>query len=134
MGRAKKSGAPDLETTRESFAAWRRQHGGPGRRIPASLWIEAGELARVHGIARTARELRVDATRLGKVSEQTVAIAPRRVEPEAFVELGRVGFGAAVAAAVVEFVGREGDRLRVQVDASAVDLVGLAQAFWSRQP
>lgn len=130
-----KSGTTDLESTRESLASWRRQHGGRGQRIPAAFWTEARELARVHGVAQTARALRLDAKRLTTIVDQpTAAIAPTSVQPEAFVELGGFQLSRRGDEAVVEFVGRQGDRVRVEVAASAVDFAALAGAFWSRRP
>lgn len=127
-------GIPDLETTRRSLASWRSQHGGRGRRIPETFWDQAQELARVHGVAETARALRLDERRLAAMLAQApVSIAPRSVEPAAFVELGGLEVGLRGDAAVVEFLGREGDCMRVQVAAGAVDLVALAGAFWGRR-
>ena len=128
MGRAK-CGTTNLEATRESLAIWRRQHGGPGRPFPVVFWKEARELARVHGVAHTARQLRLDANKLAKAVEET-AIAPTDVAPAAFVQLGDMDVSRATDAALVEFVGRGGDRVRVQIAASALDLVALAGAFW----
>ncbi len=118
----------DLETTREALAIWRRRHGGRGRRIPTALWDEARELAREHGVAETARVLRLDAVRLAKL------VAPSNVEPASFVELGSLQLGVGSDAAVVELFGRDGERVRVELVASAVDLVALASALWSRRP
>jgi hypothetical protein len=88
----------------------------------------------VYGVADTARALRLDERRLARIVEQApVALAPTTLEPEAFVELGDLQLGTHTDAAVVEFLGREGDCMRVQVAASAVDLVGLARAFWGRR-
>jgi hypothetical protein len=130
-----KIGTTDLETTRESLASWRRQYGGRGIRIPVAFWDRARELARVHGVAETARALQLNEGRLaGMVEQAPVAIAPREVEPGAFVELGGLGVDVRDDTAVLEFARREGDCLRVQVAASAVDVVALASAFWGRQP
>jgi hypothetical protein len=88
----------------------------------------------VHGIAETARALRLDAKRLAKRVGEIAALVPTSaVEPAAFVELGGFEVSDARKGAVIELVGREGDRLRVEVVASAVDLVALARAFWSRR-
>lgn len=130
MGRATKA-KTDLESTREALASWRREHGGPGRPIPEEFWDEARELARVHGIGKTARALRLNPGRLGAVGGQALAVAPASDEPEAFVEVGGLQLGERGGAAVVEFLGREGGCLRVQIATSAVDLAALAGAFWS---
>ena len=132
MERAK-IGTADMESTRESLASWRREYGGRGRRIPEVFWDQAQELARVYGVEQTARALRLNVTRLARGVEQApVAIAPRGVAAE-FVELGGMQVGVRDDAAVVEFLGRGGDCLRVQVAARAVDIVALAGAFWDRQ-
>ena len=64
MGRARNS-KTDLETTRDALTNGRRQHDGPGRRIPERFWNEARELARLHGVGETARALRLNPGRLG---------------------------------------------------------------------
>jgi hypothetical protein len=41
----------------------------------------------------------------------------------------------ATGSAVIELMGRNGERMRIEVACpTAVDLLGLSQAFWSRQP
>lgn len=134
-----KNRARDLEATREALASWRRRHGGRGRPIPESLWLMAADVARVSGVAETARALRLDATRLGRRVEGKAEIAARGIEEieesRRFVELGGLALGEPRKVAVVELVGREGDRVRVEVPGgagSAVDLVALARAFWGR--
>jgi hypothetical protein len=126
----------DLEAVREALTDWRRRHGGRGRPIPESLWSEAAEVARVGGVAETARALRVDAVRLARRVVGEGEGAPRRMEESArFVEVGGLELGGPRRLAVVELVGREGDRVRVEVvdgAGSAVDLVALARAFWGR--
>lgn len=136
MGHDKNRGK-DLEATREALASWRRLHGGRGRPIPAALWSEAADVARIHGVAETARALRLDAGKLAKLVEGGAERAQRSVvEPEGFVALSGLGLGEPRDArkTVLELVGRQGDRMRVEVvgDASGVvELVALARAFWS---
>jgi hypothetical protein len=130
MGHDKNRGK-DLDTAREALASWRRLHGGRGRQIPAALWSDAADVARANGVAETARALRLNPRKLAKLAEG----APRSVvEPVGFVELGGLGFKEPRTVAL-ELVGREGDRVRVEVvggEGSAVELVALARAFWSR--
>jgi hypothetical protein len=124
----------DLEATRRALASWRREYGGPGRRIPAQFWEQAQELARVHGVTQTARTLRLDEGRLAAMADEApVSNGPSSVEAGAFVELEGVEVSVRADAAVVELLGREGDCIRVQVASSELDLVGLATAFWSRR-
>jgi hypothetical protein len=129
----------DLDTTREALASWRRLHGGRGRPIPAALWSDAADVASANGVAETARALRLNPSKLAKLAEGRTESAPRRsmVEASRFVELGGLGLGGPhePRTVVLELVGREGDRVRVEVvggAGSAVELVTLARAFWSR--
>jgi len=137
MGHGKNRGK-DLEATREALASWRRMHGGRGRPIPAALWSDAADAAHEHGVAETARALRLDPRKLAKLAEAQAERAPRSVvEPAGFVALGGLALGGPREArtTVLELVGREGDRVRVEIggDAGGVaDLVALARAFWSR--
>jgi hypothetical protein len=121
--------ATGLAAANEALASWRRQFGGRGRRIPEALWAEAAEVARVGGVVETARALRLDARRLAALVEPAGAR-----EPATFVELDGVEVVAGSEPVVVEFIGREGDQIRVRVPrgGGAVDLAELARAFWSR--
>lgn len=124
----------DLATTSATLAKWRREHGGRGRPIPEKIWGEAVGAARVHGVAETARTLGLDARRLaarmhGEKVEQEPSIEGR------FVELPPLA--AAPVATVLELVGRDGERVRVELRAGAIgsaELLVLAGAFWSRHP
>jgi len=137
MGHDKNRGK-DLDTAREALGSWRRSHGGRGRPIPAALWSDAADVARANGVAETARALRLNPRKLAKLAEDRAERAPRSVvEPVGFVELGSLGLGepGEPRTVVLELVGREGDRVRVEVvggAGSAVELVALARAFWSR--
>ena len=134
MGHDRNRGT-DLEATRDALAKWRQQHGGRGRPIPVALWSEAADVARADGVAETARALRLDARKLARLAASRAEnVAPRGVERAGFVELG--GFARDPRKAVLELVGREGDRVRVEVVGDAgggVDLVALARAFWERR-
>jgi hypothetical protein len=124
MGRAARA-----ELVRERIEAWRRSSGGAGRRIPETLWLEAVEVARVHGVGDAARMLRLDRRRL----ERRIASGSPDVPAAEFVEIPVVSVAAAV-----EFVGADGDRVRVEIptgqrEVGAVDIVELARSFWGRR-
>ncbi len=127
-----------LEGTATALSKWRRRFGGRGRRIPAELWADVGEVARSNGVAETARALRLDARKVAAVSTRTAA-TPLKEElgTTGFMEFGGVEIGARETWVQVEFLGRDGDQVRVNVPSGArdtVDVVELARAFWSRRP
>jgi hypothetical protein len=139
MDRHDKNRGKDLETTREALTSWRRLHGGRGRPIPTELWSSAAELARVNGVAETARALRLDARRLAKlaIAEGGAESSSRSVvEPTEFVELGGVGLVERhePRKTVLELKGREGDEVRVEIigEGAVEDLIALARSFWGR--
>src|ERR1700729_4634357 len=119
MGHDKNWGK-DLDTTRAALASWRRLHGGRGRPIPAALWSDAADVSRANGVDKTARALRLNPGKLAKLAEDRgrAESAPRSVvERSGFVEVGGFGLGEPCErrTLVLELVGREGDRVRVEV-------------------
>ena len=135
MGMDAKRGK-DLEAAREALASWRRTHGGRGRPIPPALWSTAADVARGAGVPEVARALRLDAGKLARLVEGGGEAPRSGVEPADFVELGCLELGTprAPRRTVLELVGHEGDRVRVEVgDDGGVDFVAIARAFWSRR-
>jgi hypothetical protein len=136
MGLDTKQGK-DLEAAREALASWRRMHGGRGRPIPPALWSKAADVARGVGVPEVARALRINARKLARLVEGGAESAPRReVEPADFVTLDCLGLGVPrePRRTVLELVGHEGDRVRVEVgEGGGVDLVAIARAFWGRR-
>jgi hypothetical protein len=66
------------------FERWRKSHRGR-LPIPDALWKAAAELAKEHGVFRTAKVLRLDYTKLkrmagGTVGKRKVSAPPRFVE------------------------------------------------------
>lgn len=132
--RRKTGWAAGMAAMAEALETWRRANGGRGRPIPEALWREATELARTNGIAKTARALRLDPKRLdARVRSATMVAAPTK-EAAVFVDLGAIGLREPPEPTVVYFLRRGGDELRIEVPGAkgGVDLVALAQAFWSR--
>ena len=126
----KKTGGGALRALRQRLDGWRREHGGRGKRIPETLWLEAGRVARAQGFAATALALGLRVERLREYAEEPMA--HDRGEP-AFVELTGMG-SVGASRAVVELVGGEGRQMRIHLTgASTAELVGLADAFWSRR-
>jgi hypothetical protein len=124
-----------MEQARQQVDRWRRAR--PNRsRIPEPLWTAAVELARQHGIYRTARTLRLDYTRL-KARLESARRASPRFQPAygraqratAFVELIGPPPGS-FPEGVVELEGPRG-RMRIALKGiAAADLVALSRALW----
>ena len=120
---------------RQHLDCWRREHGGRGVRIPGDLWDEAVGVARTDGLFRTAKALRLEHGRL-KARASLVEGRQGTCDPVPEATFVEVGFGPPDSTrTVMEFVGRDGERMRIDVTGpSPVDVVGLSRAFWGRQP
>lgn len=133
----------ELATVQRRVEHWRKGHGGRGSRIPEELWQAAVGAAEVSGVYATSRALRFNYERLKTrlvQAESGSSACGTPVESagpadgthgSGFValEMGSVLTGKTV----IELVGRGGERMRIDITGSAVDLVGLAQTFWSQQ-
>jgi hypothetical protein len=149
----KRTTSMELKELGRRVAEWREEHGGRGSRIPDELWKDAARVARVEGVWGTAKALRFnyealrDRVRQGgsggvvvegprKIGGSASACAVRADVPASgsvgarFIALEMSQLGG-VGRTVIDLVGRQGDRMRVDV-AGAVDLAGLVGAFWSR--
>lgn len=128
MGRWPDSVPAELRRAAAKFAAWRRTR-RDGTRIPQSLWEMAVQLARVHGVAATARALKLDYYSLKKrLGASHVATPPR----PAFIELAS-GLPAP-RECIIEFEDVSGARLRVHLKGhEAPDLAALSHRFWDAE-
>jgi hypothetical protein len=118
-----------MEQAGQQLERWRRTR--PHRsRIPEPLWAAAVELARQHGIYRTARTLRLDYTRLKARLESARRASGVRSQPApTFVELIGPRPGS-FPAGVVELEGPRG-RMRIELKGIATaDLVALSRVLW----
>ncbi len=132
----------DLAGLMQEVERWRRERAHVRSRAPEELWDAAAEVARKEGVYATATAIRFDSSRLkARVSGASSAVSrsPRvtqraaAMEAPAFVAIEVAGPGGATTSeTVVELVGRHGDRMRIVAGCGEVDVVGLAQAFWSR--
>jgi hypothetical protein len=125
-----RSNSQALVVLRQRVGDWRRNGGGRGSRIPEALWNEAATVARDAGLYATARALRFNYEGLKK---RVRAAAKKGGGGAGFVALPMPVFNAGVKV-LVDLVGRDGEQMRIDVaGANAMDVVALAQAFWSRQ-
>ena len=100
--------------------------------MPAELWAEAVEVARVEGPDVTARTLRLDRLRLEARMKTDGAAAATEVG-SGFVELDAGRLGLSPSTVTVRFVDRDGDRIEVELGATAtLDVAALAETFWRR--
>jgi hypothetical protein len=113
----------------ERFTRWRESHTGR-LPIPESLWTAAAEVARVHGVFRTAKVLRLEYGKLKRLAAASSAV--RSIRGVAGIRGGRrsrvsdrVGRAAGQDAHPVE--GRHGGRLgRIQPGMVGVGVIQVA--------
>jgi hypothetical protein len=118
-----------LKEARERFEQWRSSQTGR-RPIPEPLWVLASELARQHGVFRTAQVLRLDFTKLKRRMTVPASAETRTSASQpAFVELIATPT-AHPCECVIEVHGPRG-RMRVEwKGATAPDLAGLSRVLW----
>lgn len=125
--------AMSLERLCSRVATWRAHREGAKSRVPEELWNEAVAVARVRGPWATAKAIRFNYMDLKKRMSQ---VESRCAEPNnpTFVEiqLSAIDDHRAESRVVVELFGSRGDRMRIESDCGALDVVGLAHSFWSR--
>ena len=94
--------------------SWRRDHSAPTP-IPAEIWRHASELAREMSVATVAKTLRLDYSRLKKLSLGEGG-RPSALRPApTFVELRPMVMGG-VGQCVVEVESSRGSRMRIQME------------------
>ena len=118
-----------LQELARQFEEWRSSHSGR-RPIPEALWIRAADLAREHGVFRTAKVLRLDFSKLKRQMAPVQAVAKAASSPPpAFVE-----FLAPQTTTACECVIEvEGPRGRIRIEwkgTTPPDLCGLSRALW----
>ena len=124
------------------FVHWRSAHPGVRLPIPGRLWSSAADVARVHGVCRTAQVLRLEYGKLKRLMESgnAVAKAPARearrarsaAPPPSFVELvGPPAIG--LSECLIELEGPQGKMLVQWKGTTAPDLAGLSRGLWERK-
>ena len=131
MTRRRNGISADLAHAAMRFDQCRRSASSPGR-IPDSLWNLAVELAREHGLSRTATALKLGYYDLKKqVTERTdlTQPGPRGMAAETFVELNPAAL-AMPCQCTIEFEKPCGSRLRIEIQGNMPDVEALGRTFW----
>ena len=120
----------DLVQAAARFDRWRRSASAVGR-IPDSLWKLAVDLAREHGVSRTATTLKLGYYDLKKRVERTALVQPGAggTAAHGFVELNAAAL-AMPCQCTIEFEKPCGSRLRIELKGSIPDLEALGRSFW----
>src|SRR6185312_12102002 len=131
MGRAAPDIPHELVAVHGRFARWRESHTGR-LPIPDPLWAAAAEMAREHGVFRTAKVLSLEYGKLKRLTTESHTSRRRTARlstpPAAFVELLTPGAGGAEC--LIELEGPRG-KMRIQWKGSTTpDLAGLSRGLW----
>jgi hypothetical protein len=117
-----------LGRVRRQFEQWRRRR-ARGARIPEPLWDAAVELAREHGISKTAHALRLDYYAIKKRMEG----AARSTEAGRFVEIP-MPVASRGPSCVVEVEDGNGVRMRLELEGLGADEVAdLVRCVWNEK-
>ncbi len=110
------------------FERWRRSHVGR-LPIPERLWTAAAELAREHGVFKTAKLLRLDYNKLKSMAESTGPIPRSGTPATSFLEVVAPR-AIGPSECLIELEGPRG-KVRIQWKGTGVpDLAGLSRALW----
>jgi hypothetical protein len=109
------------------FEAWRNGHQGR-LPIPEALWAAAAEVAREHGVFRTAKVLHLEYSKLRRMAGSTAAAPGAPAPTPTFLEL--VPQPVSPAECLIELEGPRG-KMRIRwKGATAPDLAGLSRVLW----
>jgi hypothetical protein len=121
---------PQLHPLAQRLKAWRATRTA-GQRIPDELWRAAADLARVHGLSRTATALRLSYYDLQRRLSGVRGQSQRGVPAPTFVELAALASPAGPGEGdTLELVRASGARLTLRLrNASPRDLLPMVQLF-----
>ena len=121
---------PQLHPLAQRLKAWRAAR-TRGQRIPDELWKAAADLARVHGLSRTAAALRLSYYDLKRRLVAGRIQRRRRLTPAPFVEVAPPALAPGLGErGTLELVQASGARLTLRLpNASAKDLLPLVHLF-----
>jgi hypothetical protein len=114
------------------FERWRSSHRGR-LPIPEGLWASAAEVAREHGVFRTAKVLHLEYGKLKRMVESANQhrrpAAAHPLGPATFLELAPP-LGVGLSECLIELEGPRG-KIRIQWKGTTVpDLASLSRALW----
>jgi hypothetical protein len=114
----------ELRELSQRLEQWRKEQ-SPRARLPESIWDAAAGMAQRYGLHQTAKQLRLDYTRLKKrmsAATPAVSVAPK------FLELLRPVATTGAAECVVEWESARG-RMRVAMKGVVPDWTSLLRAL-----
>lgn len=123
----------DLEQLRRRFEEFRATRSGRTR-FPEALWTAAAEVAKLYGVNRTARVLRLEYGGLRKRAEDQARAKAMSKKSEAPSFLEFIAPGAKpVTNCTVEVESTQGGKLRLELKAMATsEVIELIRGFVSR--
>jgi hypothetical protein len=127
--------SPQLQPLARRLTAWRATR-TRGQRIPEELWIAAADVARVHGLNRTAAALKLNYYGLQRHLSRGKARPKRGLPPPTFVELAPPALPARLEEhGAIEWVQASGARLTLRLpNASPKELLPILQLFLRHRP
>jgi hypothetical protein len=111
------------------FERWRSSRSSGRVAIPEALWAAAAELAREHGVTRTAQVLHLDGGKLKRRMQSGGRGREQRLRAPEFVEW----VGPTMAGAAEHLIELEGPRGRMRIQwkgTTTPDLAALARTLW----
>ena len=124
---------PKLKAIHQRFQRWRNSRKKRRERIPERLWRAAVKLCTEYSINTVAMALRVNHTDLKRRADTASGGQFREVFEPTFLEVD-LPQSTPRGECVLELEDRRGAKMTIRLkDSSALDVVGLSKAFWSRR-
>jgi hypothetical protein len=106
---------------------WRSRRTGRSK-IPESIWMAAGALAREHGVNRVSQVLHLEFNHLKRMAASSERITKKRsATTPAFVEL--IAPQAGGRPCVIEIEGERG-KLHIELNGSADEVASVSRSLW----
>ena len=131
MGRQAPSLPSDLKAAIKRFEEWRATRTGRSR-VPESLWSLAVSVAKLHGIWRVAKALRVNYEGLKRRVTAKKSPTPKEESFSPFVELD-LSRSFPPKECIIELEERDGPKMTIHLKGTdSIDVIGLSKSFFGR--
>ena len=116
----------DLVALKQRVDGWRAEEKGRRRRIPEGLWAEAVVVARTAGVSQTSRATGFS---YGDLKKRIAAVPEPTAPPKHEFVAIKIPPLAPDARVAVELTRADGSKMRIETDATQLNVQGMVESF-----